>query len=49
MRICLLVHGVVTDAYFNAKKKMIHAAWAMATLENDSQQRYKITSKILAH
>lgn len=30
----------------DAKKKMIHAAWAMATLENNLQQRYKITSKI---
>ena len=24
MRICLLVHGVVTDAYFNAKEKMMY-------------------------
>lgn len=30
----------------DAKNKMVHAAWAMATLENEFQKRYKITSKI---
>lgn len=30
----------------DAKNKMVHAAWAMATLENKFQKRYKITSKI---
>lgn len=40
-------HLLLTKMYEgNDKKKMIHAAWAMATLENNSQQRYKITSKI---
>lgn len=40
-------HLLLTKMYEgDAKKKMIHAAWAMATLENDNQQRYKITSKI---
>lgn len=40
-------HLLLTKMYDgNAKNKMVHAAWAMATLENNSQQRYKITSKI---
>jgi hypothetical protein len=40
-------HLLLTKMYEgDAKNKMIHAAWAMATLENNSQQRYKITSKI---
>ena len=40
-------HLLLTKMYEgDAKKKMIHAAWAMTTLENDRQQRYKITSKI---
>ena len=42
-----ICHLLLTKMYEgDAKKKMIHAAWAMATLENDNQQRYKITSKI---
>lgn len=28
------------------KRKMIHAAWAMANLQNSSQTRYKITSRL---
>ena len=28
------------------KAKMIHAAWALANLENDNQQRYTITNRI---
>jgi hypothetical protein len=40
-------HLLLTKMYEgDAKNKMVHAAWAMATLENNSQQRYKITSKI---
>lgn len=40
-------HLLLTKMYKgDAKNKMVHAAWAMATLENNNQQRYKITSKI---
>lgn len=42
-----ICHLLLTKMYEgNAKKKMVYAAWAMATLENNNQQRYKITSKI---
>jgi hypothetical protein len=41
-----ICHLLLTKMYEgDAKNKMIHAAWAMATLENSNQQRYKITSK----
>jgi hypothetical protein len=40
-------HLLLTKMYEgDAKNKMVHAAWAMANLENKSQQRHKITSKI---
>lgn len=40
-------HLLLTKMYVgSARNKMLHAAWAMATLENNYQQRYKITSKI---
>lgn len=42
-----ICHLLLTKMYEGSdKNKMIHAAWAMATLENSNQQRYKITSKI---
>ena len=42
-----ICHLLLTKMYKgDAKNKMVHAAWAMATLENNYQQRYKITSKI---
>jgi len=42
-----ICHLLLTKMYEgDAKSKMIHAAWAMTTLENEFQQRYKITSKI---
>jgi hypothetical protein len=42
-----ICHLLLTKMYEgDAKNKMVHAAWAMATLENSNQQRYKITSKI---
>ena len=42
-----ICHLLLTKMYEGeAKNKMVHAAWAMATLENSNQQRYKITSKI---
>jgi NUMOD3 motif len=42
-----ICHLLLTKMYEGAaRNKMIHAAWAMATLENPNQQRYKITSKI---
>jgi hypothetical protein len=42
--ICHLLLTKMFDG--DAKNKMVHAAWAMATLENEFQKRYKITSKI---
>jgi hypothetical protein len=41
-----ICHLLLTKMYNGAdKNKMIHAAWAMTTLENTNQQRYKINSK----
>lgn len=39
----LLLIRMYTD---ENKNKMIYASWAMATLENENQKRYKINSKI---
>lgn len=41
-----ICHLLLTKMYENKNKdKMIHAAWAMTTLENKNQERYKINSK----
>jgi len=41
-----ICHLLLTKIYSGKKKdKMVHAAWAMTTLENEHQQRYKINSK----
>jgi 5-methylcytosine-specific restriction endonuclease McrA len=42
-----ICHLLLTKMYTGKDKdKMVHAAWAMTTLENEHQQRYKINSKI---
>jgi hypothetical protein len=42
-----ICHLLLTKMYIgNDKDKMVHAAWAMTTLKNEHQQRYKINSKI---
>jgi hypothetical protein len=41
-----ICHLLLTKMYIDdAKNKMIYAAWAMATLENSNQKRYKINSR----
>jgi hypothetical protein len=41
-----ICHLLLTKMYLgDAKNKMIHAAWAMATLENLNQKRYQINSR----
>ena len=43
----LICHLLLTKMHVGKdKNKMVHAAWAMATLENEHQQRYKINSRI---
>jgi hypothetical protein len=42
-----ICHLLLIRMYTGANRnKMIHASWAMATLENKHQERYKISSKI---
>jgi len=43
----LICHLLLTKMHLGKdKNKMVHAAWAMTTLENEYQQRYKINSRI---